>query len=485
MNINNKSLFKQQCYINGKWVSAESNETIEVNNPATNEVIGSTPKLSTNETKHAIESAGKALKDWKNKTAKERSIILRNWYDLMLLNQNDLAHIMTIEQGKPLSESKGEILYGSSFVEWFAEEGKRIYGDTIPEHQSDKRIIVIKQPVGVVAAITPWNFPNAMITRKCAPALAAGCTVVVKPASMTPYSALALGELAEKAGIPPGVFNVITGNAQEIGNELSSNPIVKKLSFTGSTEVGKVLIRNCAGTVKKVSMELGGNAPFIVFNDANLDEAVNGAIMSKFRNTGQTCVCANRIYAQAGIYDDFVRKLTNEVKKLKVGNGLEDGITQGPLINEQALKKVEEHLKDALSKGAKIEIGGKRHALSGTFFEPTVLSKVSKKMKVAEEETFGPLAPVFKFTDEQDVIEQANSSEFGLAAYFYARDIGLIWRVAEKIESGIVGVNTGIISTEVAPFGGVKESGVGREGSRYGIEEFLEIKYICLGGIND
>jgi succinate-semialdehyde dehydrogenase/glutarate-semialdehyde dehydrogenase len=401
----------------------------------------------------------------------------------MIENQEDLAVLMTAEQGKPLAESKGEIAYGASFVEWFAEEGKRVYGDTIPQHQPDKRIVVIKEPIGVVAAITPWNFPNAMITRKCAPALAAGCPVVIKPATQTPLSALALAELAERAGFPPGVLNIVTGSAKDIGGEMTSNPLVRKLSFTGSTEIGKQLMQQCAGTVKKVSLELGGNAPFIVFDDADIDAAVEGAIMSKYRNTGQTCVCANRLLVQDGVYDTFAGKLTSAVGKLKVGDGLKGETQQGPLIDMRAVEKVEEHIQDAVKKGAKVMAGGKRHALGGSFFEPTILVEVTPQMKVAREETFGPVAPLFRFRTEEDAIRLANDTEFGLAAYFYSRDIGRVWRVAERVEYGIVGINTGIISTEVAPFGGMKESGIGREGSKYGIDDFLEIKYLCMGGI--
>jgi succinate-semialdehyde dehydrogenase/glutarate-semialdehyde dehydrogenase len=408
---------------------------------------------------------------------------MRKWFNLMMENQEDLAVLMTAEQGKPLAESKGEIAYGSSFVEWFAEEAKRVYGDTIPQHQPDKRIVVIKEPIGVVAAITPWNFPNAMITRKCAPALAAGCPVVIKPATQTPFSALALAELAERAGFPPGVLNILTGSAKDIGGEMTSNPLVRKLSFTGSTEVGKQLMQQCAGTVKKVSLELGGNAPFIVFEDADLDAAVEGAIMSKYRNTGQTCVCANRLLVQDKVYDAFADKLGKAVAKLKVGDGLKGETQQGPLIDMKAVEKVEEHIQDAVSKGAKVVAGGKRHQLGGSFFEPTILVEVTPQMKVAREETFGPVAPLFRFKTEEDAIRLANDTEFGLAAYFYSRDIGRVWRVAEGVEYGIVGINTGIISTEVAPFGGMKESGIGREGSKYGIEDFLEIKYLCMGGV--
>jgi succinate-semialdehyde dehydrogenase/glutarate-semialdehyde dehydrogenase len=481
--IKDMSLFRQQCYINGKWADADSKRTVEVTNPATGEVLGTVPYMGANETRRAIEAANAAWPAWRKKTAKERATILRKWFNLMMENQEDLAVLMTAEQGKPLAEAKGEIAYGASFVEWFAEEGKRIYGDTIPQHQPDKRIVVIKEPIGVVAAITPWNFPNAMITRKCAPALAAGCPVVIKPATQTPFSATALAELAERAGFPPGVLNIITGSAKEIGGEMTSNPIVRKLSFTGSTEIGKQLIQQCASTVKKVSMELGGNAPFIVFDDADIDAAVEGAMMSKYRNTGQTCVCANRILVQDKVYDVFAEKLVKAVAKLKIGDGLKGETQQGPLIDMNAVAKVEEHITDAVSKGAKVAAGGKRHSLGGSFFEPTILTEVTPQMKVAREETFGPVAPLFRFKTEEDGIRLANDTEFGLAAYFYARDIGRVWRAAEQVEAGIVGINTGIISTEVAPFGGMKESGNGREGSKYGIEDFLEIKYLCMGGI--
>ena len=481
--LKDKSLFRQQGYINGQWLDADSGLTIDVTNPATGEVLGTIPNMGGAETRRAIEAANAAWPAWRKKTAKERANILRKWFNLMMENQDDLAVIMTAEQGKPLAEAKGEVAYGASFVEWFAEEGKRIYGDTIPQHQPDKRIVVIKEPVGVVAAITPWNFPNAMITRKCAPALAAGCPVVIKPATQTPLSAFALAELAQRAGIPAGVLNIVTGRASEIGGEMTSNPIVRKLSFTGSTEIGKLLMQQCAATVKKMSMELGGNAPFIVFDDADIDAAVEGAIVSKYRNTGQTCVCANRLLIQDGVYDEFVAKLAVAVKKLTVGDGLKGETQQGPLIDKNAVAKVEEHIADAVSKGARIVAGGKRHALGGTFFEPTIIADVTPQMKVAREETFGPVAPVFRFKTEEDAIRMANDTEFGLAAYFYSRDIGRVWRVAEQVEYGIVGINTGIISTEVAPFGGMKESGIGREGSKYGIDEFLEIKYLCMGGI--
>ena len=481
--LSDPKLFRQSCYVDGAWVNARSNATINVDNPATGEIVGTVPKFGAAETRDAIEAANRAFPDWRKKTGKERAAVLRKWYDLMMANQEDLAKLMTTEQGKVLAESRGEVAYAAAFLEWFGEEAKRVYGDTIPGHQSDKRIVVIKQPIGVAACITPWNFPLAMITRKAGPAIAAGCTVVVKPASQTPFSALALAELAERAGIPKGVFNVVTGSAGDIGGELTSNPIVKKLSFTGSTEVGKVLMAQSAATVKKLSLELGGNAPFIVFDDADLDAAVEGAIASKYRNTGQTCVCVNRIYVQDGVYDAFAAKLAESVKKLKPAPGLEPGATQGPLIDDKAVAKVEEHIQDAVSKGARVVVGGSRHALGGRFFEPTVLADVVPSALMAREETFGPVAPLFRFKTEEEAIAMANNTEFGLAAYFYGRDIGRVWRVAEGLESGMVGINTGIISTEVAPFGGVKESGLGREGSKYGIEEFLEVKYLCLGGI--
>ncbi len=483
MKINDLSLFRQQCYINGHWVDADQGEIIAVSNPATGQTLGTVPKMAASETRRAIEAANAAWAGWRALLAKERSAILRKWFDLMLENVDDLAVIMTAEQGKPLAESKGEIAYAASFIEWFAEEGKRIYGDTIPQHGPDKRIVVVKEPIGVVAAITPWNFPSAMITRKAGPALAAGCPIVVKPASETPYSALALAELAERAGIPAGVFNVVTGDARAIGGELTGNAIVRKLSFTGSTEIGKLLMVQCAATVKKTAMELGGNAPFIVFEDADLDSAVQGAMASKYRNTGQTCVCANRLYVHDRVYDAFVEKLTKAVEAMVVGDGLQGETQQGPLINMAAVEKVEEHIADALAKGARIASGGARHALGGTFFEPTILVNVTPDMAVSKEETFGPLAPLFRFETDEQVISLANDTEFGLACYFYSRDIGRVWRVAESLEYGIVGINTGIISTEVAPFGGVKESGTGREGSKYGIEEFCEIKYLCMGDI--
>jgi len=483
MDLNDARLFRQACYIDGAWVAAGARGAIPVDNPATGEIIGSVPRLGAADTREAIAAAERALPAWRAKTAKERAGALRRWFDLVMANQDDLARLMTIEQGKPLAESKGEVAYAASFLEWFGEEAKRVYGDTIPAHQADKRLVIIKQPVGVVACITPWNFPLAMITRKAGPAIAAGCTVVLKPASQTPFSALALAELAERAGIPKGVLNVITGPATEIGGELTSNPTVRKLSFTGSTEIGKVLMAQCASTVKKLSLELGGNAPFIVFDDADLDAAVEGAIMSKYRNTGQTCVCANRLLVQDAVYDVFAAKLAQAVAKLVPAPGLDAGATQGPLIDDRAVEKVEQHISDATAKGAKVVVGGHRHARGGRFFEPTVLTGVTTAMAIAREETFGPVAPLFRFLDEAEAIALANDTEFGLAAYFYGRDIGRVWRVAEALEYGIVGINTGIISTEVAPFGGVKESGLGREGSKYGLEEFLEIKYLCLGGI--
>ncbi len=478
------SLLRQQCYIDGKWVDADDQKTLVVHNPADGQQIGTVPSMGVAETKRAIEAANAAWPAWRARTAKERSNILRKWFDLMMANQEDLAVIMTTEQGKPLTESRGEIAYGASFIEWFAEEGKRIYGDTIPQHQSDKRIVVIKQPIGVCAAVTPWNFPNAMITRKAGPALAAGCTMIIKPASYTPFSALALCELAERAGIPKGVLNVVTGASGPIGKELTTNPIVRKFTFTGSTEVGKQLMAQCASTVKKVSLELGGNAPFIVFDDADIDAAIEGAMASKFRNTGQTCVCANRLFVQEGVYDKFAQKLGEKVAAMKIGSGLEEGVMQGPLIDMKAVEKVEEHIADAVDKGARVVTGGKRHAKGGTFFEPTVLTDVKTTMKVTHEETFGPVAPLFRFKTEQELIKLANDTEYGLASYFYSRDIGRIWRVAEALEYGMVGINVGIISNEIAPFGGVKESGIGREGSKYGIEEFLEVKYLCIGGID-
>ena len=476
-----RTLLREAGYVGGEWVAADDGRTIEVTDPATHEVIGHVPDMGAAEARRAIGEAAAAMGEWSARTAKERALVLRRWHDLMMERQEPLARLLTREQGKSIAEARGEIAYAASFLEWFAEEGKRVYGDVIPPHASDRRLIVLKQPVGVVAAITPWNFPSAMITRKVGPALAAGCRVVLKPASETPFSALALAVLAEEAGVPKGVFNVVTGDARTIGAELTSNPAVRKLSFTGSTEVGRLLMRQCADTVKKLSLELGGNAPFIVFDDADLDAAVEGALLSKFRNSGQTCVCSNRIYAQAGIYDAFASKLAAAVDKLKVGNGLDDGTQLGPLINDAAVAKVEEHIADAVGKGARLISGGKRHALGGTFFEPTILAGVTQQMLVAREETFGPLAPLIRFETEAKAIAMANDTEFGLAGYFYSRDIGRVWRVAEALECGIVGINTGLISTEVAPFGGVKQSGVGREGSRYGIDDYLEVKYLCLG----
>jgi len=484
VSLENEALLHEQCYVNGKWVDACCNETIEVNNPATEDIIATVPAFNDEDTRNAIEAANAAWPAWRKKTGKERANIMRRWFELMMENQEDLAVLMTTEQGKPLAESRGEIAYAASFIEWFAEEAKRVYGDVIDHPLPGRRIVVIKQPIGVVASITPWNFPAAMITRKCAPALAAGCPVVIKPASQTPLSALALAELAEQAGIPAGVLNVITGPAKVLGAELTSNATVRKLSFTGSTEIGKLLMSQCSDTVKKVSLELGGNAPFIVFDDADLDAAVAGAMASKYRNTGQTCVCANRILVQDGIYEAFTEKMAEAVASLKVGNGLEEGTQQGPLIDMRAVEKVELHIADATQKGAQVVAGGSRHSLGGTFFEPTLLSGVTTEMAVAHEETFGPVAPLFRFNDEAEAIRMANDTEFGLAAYFYSRDIGRIWRVAEGIEYGIVGINEGIISNEVAPFGGVKESGIGREGSKYGMDEFLEIKYLCMGGID-
>lgn len=478
MQLKDTNLFRQQAYLEGKWQNADDGKTIEVTNPATGAVIGTVPKMGVVETKRAIEAANKALPAWRAKTAKERSIIIRRWYELLMQHQDDLAFILTTEQGKPLAEAKGEIAYGASYLDWFSEEAKRVYGDVIPGHMTDKRVIVIKQPIGVTAAITPWNFPNAMITRKAGPALAAGCTMIIKPASATPYSALALVALAERAGIPAGVLSVITGSAGDIGKELTSNPIIRKLSFTGSTEIGRDLMAECAKDIKKVSLELGGNAPFIVFDDADLDAAVEGAMVSKYRNSGQTCVCANRLYVQDGVYDTFIEKFKVAVAKLKVGNGIEAGITTGPMIDSKAVAKVTEHIDDAVKKGAKIATGGK--SLGGNFFEPTILIDVPKEAKVSKEETFGPLAPIFRFKTEEEVIEYANDTEFGLASYFYAKDLARVFRVSEALEYGMVGINTGLISNEMAPFGGVKASGLGREGSKYGIEDYLEIKYLCI-----
>ncbi len=484
MKLQDRTLLREACYVDGAWIAADGGATIPVHNPATGAQIGVIPGLGAAETRRAIEAAARAQPAWAARTAKDRALVLRRWFDLMMANQSDLAILMTAEQGKPLAEAKGEIAYAASFIEWFAEEGKRLYGDVIPGHQTDKRILVLRQPVGVVAAITPWNFPAAMITRKAGPALAAGCTFVCKPATQTPYSALALAELAHRAGIPAGVFNIVTGGAAAIGAEMTGNPLVRKLTFTGSTEIGKKLMAQCAGTMKKISMELGGNAPFIVFDDADLDAAVQGAIASKYRNTGQTCVCANRLLVQAGVYDAFTQKLKEAVGQLRVGDGLAGVTEQGPLIDAKAVAKVEEHIADAVAKGASIALGGKRHALGHTFFEPTVLVDVTRDMAVAREETFGPVAPLFRFTTEAEAVAMANDTEFGLAAYLYTRDLARSWRVSEAIEYGIVGINTGIISTEVAPFGGVKESGNGREGSKYGILDYTEIKYLCVGGIS-
>jgi succinate-semialdehyde dehydrogenase/glutarate-semialdehyde dehydrogenase len=481
--LSDSSLWKEQGFIDGAWTPADSGQTTGIRNPANDEPLGSVPHMGAAETRRAIEAAHAALPLWSKKTAGERARIMRKWFDLMLAHQEDLAVIMTAEQGKPLAESKGEIAYAASFIEWFAEEGKRLYGDIIPGHQADKRILVLRQPIGVVAAITPWNFPAAMITRKAGPAIAAGCPIVIKPAPQTPFSALAMAELAQRAGIPPGVFNVVTGDAVAIGGEFTGNDKVRKLSFTGSTPVGKLLMQQCSGTVKKVALELGGNAPFLVLDDADLDAAVAGALASKYRNTGQTCVCANRFIVQSKVYDAFAAKLAEAVKKLRVGDGLKGETDQGPLIDAKALAKVEKHIADAQSKGAKVVTGGKRHALGGTFYEPTVLTDVSRDMILASEETFGPVAPLFRVETDEEAIQLANDTEFGLAAYLYTNNLARSWRVTEGLETGIVGINTGIISTEVAPFGGVKESGIGREGSKYGILEFTELKYVCIGGI--
>src|SRR5271156_4707979 len=483
MKLKDPLLLREMCFIDGGWASADGGGTVAVHNPATAEKLGVIPNMGAAETKRAIAAAGAALPAWAARTAKDRATALRRWFDLMLVHQEDLAVLMTAEQGKPLAESKAEILYAASFIEWFAEEAKRVYGDVIPGHSADKRILVLRQPIGVVAAITPWNFPAAMITRKAGAALAAGCTFVCKPASQTPLSALALAELAARAGIPAGVFNVLTGNAGAIGGEMTSNPIVRKITFTGSTAIGKQLMAQSAGTLKKLSLELGGNAPFIVFDDADLDQAVQGAIASKYRNTGQTCVCANRLFVHDSVYDEFTRRLVTAVKALRVGDGLQGATDQGPLIDAKALAKVEEHVADALAKGAHIASGGKRHPLGGTFYEPTVLTDTTPDMLLAHEETFGPVAPLFRFHTEQEALAMANATEFGLAGYFYTRDLARAWRVSEGLECGMIGVNTGLISTEVAPFGGIKESGFGREGSRYGILDYTELKYVCVGGI--
>jgi succinate-semialdehyde dehydrogenase/glutarate-semialdehyde dehydrogenase len=482
--LHDNTLLRNQCHVNGRWIDASDGRRQDVMNPARGNVVSSVPLLDAAATRAAIEAASAAFPAWAARTAKERAVILRRWFDLMMANQEDLATLMTAEQGKPLAEARGEIAYAAAYIEWFAEEARRIYGDVIPGHHADKRILVLRQPVGVVAAITPWNFPTAMITRKAAPAIAAGCTFIVKPAMQTPLSALAIAELAARAGRPAGVFNVITGKASELGPELTGNPIVRKLTFTGSTEVGKKLMVQSASTLKKLSLELGGNAPFIVFDDADLDAAVQGALASKFRNTGQTCVCANRLLVQRGVYDDFAGRLGAAVRQLKVGDGLAGATDQGPLIDAAALSKVREHIDDALTKGAQVLVGGKPHALGGTFFEPTVLTGVTTAMECAREETFGPVAPLFRFDTEADAIRMANDTEFGLASYVYTRDLARSWRVSEALEYGIVGLNTGLISTEVAPFGGIKESGFGREGSKYGILDYTELKYVCVGGIS-
>ena len=481
--LKDPALLRQQCYVDGRWVDADGGKTITVVNPATGRAVGTAPECGGAETRRAIEAANRAWPAWRAKTARERAVILRKWNDLMLANVDDLALILTTEQGKPLAESRGEITIGAAYVEWFAEEARRVYGDVIPTIGNDRRLVVIKEPVGVCAAITPWNFPSSMITRKVSPALAAGCTVVIKPAEATPYSALALAELAHRAGFPPGVLNVITGDAPAIGGEMCANPTVRKLSFTGSTEVGRLLMKQVAPTIKKISLELGGNAPFIVFDDADLDAAAEGAMVSKYRNSGQTCVCANRLFVQERVYDAFAAKLAEKVKALKVGPGTEAGVTQGPLINADALAKVEQHVGDATRRGARVVVGGKRSALGGNFYEPTLLANVNAEMQIFREETFGPVAPLIRFKTDDEVVELANRTEFGLASYFYSRDIGRIWRVAERLEYGMVGVNTGLITTEVAPFGGVKQSGLGREGSKYGIEEYVEVKYVAFGGI--
>ncbi|MDQ5908295.1 MAG: succinate-semialdehyde dehydrogenase / glutarate-semialdehyde dehydrogenase [Pseudomonadota bacterium] len=482
MKFRDNTLFRQQCYINGAWINADQGDVMEIINPATGERLGQVPELGAGETRRAIVAANTVLPGWRAQTAQARAVILRRWFNLLLEHQEDLATLMTLEQGKPLAEARGEIAYAASFLEWFAEEGRRAYGDVIPPHQADKRVLAVKEPVGVCAAITPWNFPAAMITRKAGAALAAGCTMVVKPAPQTPFSALALAVLAERAGLPAGVLNIVTGPAQAIGDEILDHPLVRKLSFTGSTRTGKYLMQRCAGTLKRLSLELGGNAPFIVFDDADLDAAVAGALVSKYRNSGQTCVCANRFLVQDGIYDAFAARLTEAVhSQLKVGNGLEPGVMQGPLIDEAALAKVERHIADAIAQGAKVLTGGRRHALGRTFYEPTVLVDMTAEMLAAREETFGPVAPLFRFREDEEAVKLANATEFGLAAYFYSRDVRRVFRVAEALQYGMVGVNTGLISTEVAPFGGVKESGFGREGSKYGIDEYLNIKYVCIG----
>ncbi len=485
LNLNDPTLLRHAALVGGDWIEADAETGIAVTNPATGEVIGHVPNLGASETRRAIEAAEAARHGWAKRTAKQRSQVLRRWYELMMENQDDLGVILTAEQGKPLAEAKGEIAYGASFIEWFAEEARRTYGDVTPGHAPDKRIITVKQPIGVVAAITPWNFPNAMITRKAGPALAAGCSMVLKPAIQTPFSAIALGVLAERAGLPASLFSVVTGSASAIGAEMTSSKIVQKLTFTGSTGIGSLLYGQCAPTIKKLGLELGGNAPFIVFNDADIEEAVEGAVIAKFRNNGQTCVCANRIYVQAEVYEDFAAKLAERVAALPTGNGFDEGIVFGPLIDQAAVGKVQEHIDDAVSKGGQVTLGGKQHALGGTFFEPTIVTGATSDMAVASEETFGPVAPLFKFETEAEVIEAANNTEFGLASYFYSRDLARVWRVSEALDYGMVGVNTGLISTAEAPFGGVKMSGLGREGSRYGIDDFMELKYICMGGINE
>jgi succinate-semialdehyde dehydrogenase/glutarate-semialdehyde dehydrogenase len=483
MQLKDPALLRTEAFVDGAWIGADSGKRFAVNNPASGARIAEVPDLGAAETRRAIAAANAAYPAWRARSGKERAAVLRAWFNLLMANADDLAAIMVTEQGKPLAEAKGEVAYGASFIEWFAEEAKRVYGDSIPTVWGDKRLFALKEPIGVCAAITPWNFPIAMITRKIAPALAAGCTVVAKPAEQTPLSALAIAELAARAGLPKGVLNVVTGDAAAIGGELTANPIVRKLSFTGSTEIGKLLMRQCAGTVKKISLELGGNAPFIVFDDADLDAAIEGAIASKYRNTGQTCVCANRFLIQDRVYEEFTARLAQAVSALKVGDGFTPGVAQGPLIDKQALDKVEQHVADAKSKGARVVIGGRRHALGGTFYEPTVLANATSEMRLAREETFGPVSPLFRFKADDDAIRIANDTEFGLASYFYSRDNRRIWRAAERLEYGMVGVNTGVISTEVAPFGGMKESGIGREGSKYGIHDYLETKYWCLGGV--
>jgi len=482
--LKDSSLFRQQCFVSGRWINASDGHTMAVTNPADGTILGTVPVMGATDIREVVTGAEAAYIPWRQRTAKERALVLRRWHDLILANLSDLSTLMTLEQGKPLAESRGEIAYAASFIEWFAEEAKRIYGDVVPTTLAGNRIVVLKEPVGVCAAITPWNFPAAMITQKAGPALAAGCTMIAKPAGQTPFTALALAALAERAGVPKGVFNVVTGDSAVIGKELTRHPTIRKLSFTGSTAVGKQLMRDCAATVKKISIELGGNAPLIVFDDADCDAAVAGGIASKYRNTGQTCVCANRILVQDGIYDQFVRAFSAAVQDLRVGPGLDDGIEHGPLIDANVLEKVEELIEDALANGAQVLVGGARHALGGTFFQPTVLAEVIASMRVANEETFGPVAPIVRFSTEKDAIQMANDTPYGLAAYVYTRDVGRVWRVSEAIEYGIVGINTGIISTEVAPFGGMKESGIGREGSRYGIDEYLEVKYVCMSGID-